>query len=170
VATLLKIPSSRRSNPRSFLVAVGLKISEVSWVYILTIFIVVYATGQLGLPRTLLLNAIFVASLVEVVTIPPFGWLSDHVGRRVLYFLGTTGRMLSGSQLTHVLQRLDQSSLETLTPVLLDHLIVSASRREVVTTVRPSIGRGSGSPSGSGRACLRSGRRRCRRCAHQKTL
>jgi MFS transporter, MHS family, shikimate and dehydroshikimate transport protein len=76
-------------NPRSFLVAVGLKISEVSWVYILTIFIVVYATGQLGLPRTLLLNAIFVAALVEVVTIPLFGWLSDHVGRRVFYFLGT---------------------------------------------------------------------------------
>ena len=76
-------------NPRSFLVAVGLKISEVSWVYILTIFIVVYATGQLGLPRTLLLYAIFVASLVEVVTIPLFGWLSDHVGRRVFYFLGT---------------------------------------------------------------------------------
>jgi MHS family shikimate/dehydroshikimate transporter-like MFS transporter len=46
-------------NPRRFLVAIGLKISEVSWVYILTIFIVVYATGQLGLPRTLLLNAIF---------------------------------------------------------------------------------------------------------------
>jgi len=76
-------------NPRSFLVAVGLKISEVSWVYILTIFIVVYATGQLGLPRTLLLNAIFIAALVEVLTIPLFGWLSDHVGRRAFYFLGT---------------------------------------------------------------------------------
>jgi hypothetical protein len=49
---------------------VGLKISEVSWVYILTIFIVVYATSQLGLPRPLLLNAIFIAALVEVVTIP----------------------------------------------------------------------------------------------------
>jgi MFS transporter, MHS family, shikimate and dehydroshikimate transport protein len=76
-------------NPRSFLVAVGLKISEVSWVYILTIFIVVYATGQLGLPRALLLNAIFIAALVEVLTIPLFGWLSDHVGRRAFYFLGT---------------------------------------------------------------------------------
>ena len=76
-------------NPRSFMVAVGLKISEVSWVYILTIFIVVYATGQLGLPRTLLLNAIFIAALIEVATIPLFGWLSDRVGRRIFYFLGT---------------------------------------------------------------------------------
>ena len=76
-------------NPRSFLVAVGLKISEVSWVYILTIFIVVYATSQLNLPRTLLLKAIFIAALVEVITIPLFGWLSDFIGRRIFYFLGT---------------------------------------------------------------------------------
>jgi MFS family permease len=33
-------------NPRSFLVAVGLKLSEVSWFYILTIYIVVYATNN----------------------------------------------------------------------------------------------------------------------------
>src|ERR1700686_4796626 len=56
-------------TPRSFLVAVGLKISEVSWVYILTIFIVVYATSQLQLPRTLLLNAIFITTLGGVYSI-----------------------------------------------------------------------------------------------------
>jgi MHS family shikimate/dehydroshikimate transporter-like MFS transporter len=76
-------------NPRSFLVAVGLKISEVSWVYILTIFTVVYATTRLDLPRQTLLNAISVAALVEVITIPLFGWLSDRIGRRPLYFVGT---------------------------------------------------------------------------------
>jgi MHS family shikimate/dehydroshikimate transporter-like MFS transporter len=76
-------------NPRSFLVAVGLKLSEVSWFYILTIFIVVYATSQLNLPRGLLLNAISVAAVVEAIAIPLFGWLSDHIGRRIFYFLGT---------------------------------------------------------------------------------
>ena len=76
-------------NPRSFVVAVGLKISEVSWVYILTIFAVVYATTKLQLPRQTLLTAIAVAALVEVVSIPLFGWLSDIWGRRPLYFLGT---------------------------------------------------------------------------------
>jgi hypothetical protein len=50
-------------NPRSFLVAVGLKISEVSWFYTLTVFIVVYATSQLNLPRALLLNVIFIAAV-----------------------------------------------------------------------------------------------------------
>jgi len=76
-------------NPRNFLVAVGLKISEVSLVYILTIFAVLYSTRELELPKQLLLNAIFVASLVEVVTIPLFGWLSDKLGRRFIYFCGT---------------------------------------------------------------------------------
>jgi MHS family shikimate/dehydroshikimate transporter-like MFS transporter len=45
-------------NPRSFIVALGLKLSEVSWVYMLTVFVVVYATTTLGLPKALLLNAI----------------------------------------------------------------------------------------------------------------
>jgi MHS family shikimate/dehydroshikimate transporter-like MFS transporter len=27
--------------------------------------------------------------LVEVITIPLFGWLSDFIGRRIFYFLGT---------------------------------------------------------------------------------
>ena len=76
-------------NPRSFLVAVGLKISEVSWVYILTVFVVLYASKNLGLPRQQLLNAISIAALIEVVTIPLFGWLSDLIGRRALYFFGT---------------------------------------------------------------------------------
>ncbi|MGA7326384.1 MAG: MFS transporter [Rhodomicrobium sp.] len=75
-------------NGRNFLIAVGLKISEVSWVYILTIFIVFYATSKLGLPKTTLLNAIVLAALVEVLTIPFFGWLSDQIGRRGLYFFG----------------------------------------------------------------------------------
>jgi MFS transporter, MHS family, shikimate and dehydroshikimate transport protein len=76
-------------NRKSFLVAVGLKISEVSWVYILTVFVVIYGTGTLNLPKQLLLNAVFVAALVELVTIPLFGLLADVVGRRSLYFLGT---------------------------------------------------------------------------------
>jgi MHS family shikimate/dehydroshikimate transporter-like MFS transporter len=75
-------------NPRSFLVAVGLKLSEVSWVYMLTVFVVVYATTKLGLSKSLMLNAISLAALLELVTIPLFGHLSDIYGRRALYFAG----------------------------------------------------------------------------------
>ena len=36
-----------------------------------------------------MLNAVFLAALVELVTIPLFGWFADLWGRRSLYFLGT---------------------------------------------------------------------------------
>ena len=63
-------------SPRAFLVALGLKLSEVSWVYMLTVFVVVYATTKLALPRTLLLDAIFWAAVIEVATIPLNGTTS----------------------------------------------------------------------------------------------
>jgi MFS transporter, MHS family, shikimate and dehydroshikimate transport protein len=75
-------------NPRTFLIATGLKLSEVSWVYILTVFVVVYATTNLGLSKSLMLNAISLAALLELFTLPLFGHLSDVFGRRSLYFAG----------------------------------------------------------------------------------
>lgn len=75
-------------NPRSFLIATGLKLSEVSWVYMLTIFVVVYATTKLGLPKSLMLNGIVLGALLELFTIPLFGYFSDLYGRRPLYFVG----------------------------------------------------------------------------------
>ena len=75
-------------NPRDFLIATGLKLSEVSWVYMLTIFVVVYATTKLGLPKSLMLNAILIAAILELFTILQFGHLSDVYGRRIFYFAG----------------------------------------------------------------------------------
>jgi MHS family shikimate/dehydroshikimate transporter-like MFS transporter len=76
-------------NPKNFLIAVGLKICEVSWVYMLTVFMVVYVTKNLGLSKAAMLNAIMIAAAIEIVTIPLFGYLSDLVGRRPFYFAGT---------------------------------------------------------------------------------
>jgi MHS family shikimate/dehydroshikimate transporter-like MFS transporter len=75
-------------NTGTFLIAVGLKLSEVSWVYLLSVFIVVYATTKLGLPKPLMLDAVLYAALLELVSLPLFGWLSDRIGRRPLYILG----------------------------------------------------------------------------------
>jgi MHS family shikimate/dehydroshikimate transporter-like MFS transporter len=75
-------------NTKTFLIAVGLKLSEVSWVYMLTVFVVGYATSKLGLPKPMMLDAVMYAALLELVSLPLFGWLSDKIGRRPLYILG----------------------------------------------------------------------------------
>lgn len=75
-------------NTKTFLIAVGLKLSEVSWVYMLTVFVVVYATTKLGLPKPLMLDAVMYAALLELISLPLFGWLSDKIGRRPLFILG----------------------------------------------------------------------------------
>ncbi len=75
-------------NPGTFLTAIGLKISEVSLVYILTVFLVVYATTKLKLPKAVILDAVLYAAMFELISIPAFGWLSDKIGRRPLYIIG----------------------------------------------------------------------------------
>ncbi len=75
-------------NTRTFLIAVGLKLSEVSWVYMLSVFVVGYATTKLGVPKSTMLNAVLYAALFELVSLPLFGWLADKIGRRPLFILG----------------------------------------------------------------------------------
>jgi MFS transporter, MHS family, shikimate and dehydroshikimate transport protein len=76
-------------HKRELLISVGLKVSEVAWVYIMTVFVITYGTGQLGLPKSLILNAILGAALLEFITMPFFGWMSDIVGRRAMFIAGS---------------------------------------------------------------------------------
>ena len=75
-------------NTKTFLIAVGLKLSEVSWVYMLTVFVVGYATTKLGMSKSMMLDAVMYAALLELISLPLFGWLSDKIGRRPLFILG----------------------------------------------------------------------------------
>jgi MHS family shikimate/dehydroshikimate transporter-like MFS transporter len=81
-------------NTTTFLIAVGLKLSEVSWVYMLTVFVVVYATTKLSIPKPVMLDAVMYAALLELVSLPLFGWLADQIGRRPLYILGAVFTIL----------------------------------------------------------------------------
>ena len=75
-------------QPRAFLVAVGVKVSEVAWVYLLTVFSIVYVTTRLKLPGSLVLDGILLGAVLELATLPLFGALSDRVGRRPLFIAG----------------------------------------------------------------------------------
>ncbi|WP_343055412.1 MFS transporter [Azospirillum oleiclasticum] len=72
-------------HPKTFLKAVGLKLSEIAYVSIVTVFSISYVTGQLGLGRSVILNGILIAAFIELFTLPLFGVLSDRFGRKALY-------------------------------------------------------------------------------------
>jgi MHS family shikimate/dehydroshikimate transporter-like MFS transporter len=75
-------------HPKDLLIGLGARITEISWIYVLTIFGLNYAVTTLGLSRGLVLGAIALGAAVELITIPLFGHLSDRMGRRAIYLLG----------------------------------------------------------------------------------
>ncbi|TEA74134.1 MFS transporter [Allopusillimonas ginsengisoli] len=75
-------------HPKSLLIGLGARITEISWIYVLTIFGLSYAVTTLGLSRTLILGAIAIGCVAELITIPLFGALSDRIGRRPVYMMG----------------------------------------------------------------------------------
>jgi len=88
---ILEVLSTYR---RETAIAVGLKITEVAWVGVLTVFAVSYLTKQLGLPQDFVLGAITFATFVELIVMPLSGWLSDQIGRRKIYLAGTAFSIL----------------------------------------------------------------------------
>jgi MFS transporter, MHS family, shikimate and dehydroshikimate transport protein len=80
---LLEILSQHR---RAFYTAIGLKLSEVTYAIVAGVFAISYVTGNLGLPRNVIINAIFLAAVVALVMIPVFGWLSDRIGRKGMFY------------------------------------------------------------------------------------
>jgi MFS transporter, MHS family, shikimate and dehydroshikimate transport protein len=71
---------------RPFFTAVGLKLSEISYATIGTVFAISYITGKLAMPRNVILNAILLSAVVAFVVIPLFGWLSDRIGRKMMFY------------------------------------------------------------------------------------
>jgi MFS transporter, MHS family, shikimate and dehydroshikimate transport protein len=75
-----------KHHRRPFFTAVGLKISEIAYASIGGVFVMSYATANLGLSRALVLNGAFLASLTALFAIPVFGWLSDRFGRKPMFY------------------------------------------------------------------------------------
>ena len=82
----LPIAEIFKYHRKPFFTAVGLKISEIAYASIGGVFVMAYATQQLGLSRGLVLNGAFLASFVALFAIPLFGWLSDKIGRKTMCY------------------------------------------------------------------------------------
>jgi len=85
VATLPVVEILTRHR-RSFFTAVGLKLSEVSYAIIVGVFAISYVTGHLAMPRNVIINAILLSAAVALLMIPVFGWLSDRIGRKPMFY------------------------------------------------------------------------------------
>jgi MFS family permease len=80
-----------RHHWRDVLIAMGARMAENISYYVITAFILVYATTAVELSKQTALNAVLIASAVHFVVIPAWGALSDRIGRRPVYLIGAIG-------------------------------------------------------------------------------
>jgi MFS family permease len=73
------------------LTAILVKFGETSSFYIFAVFLVSYATKELGYPRLTVLAAVAAGALVATAMIPVCGILSDRIGRRSTFRIGSLG-------------------------------------------------------------------------------
>jgi MFS family permease len=76
---------------REILTSAFVRMSEQAPFYLFTVFVLTYGTTKLGFARGNLLNDTLVAAAIGLVSVPLFGYLSDLIGRRLIYGVGIVG-------------------------------------------------------------------------------
>ena len=82
-----------RQYPKEILLSAFARMAEQAPFYIFTAFVFSYGINTLHISRDFLLTAVLAASVLSFFSIPFFGHLSDHIGRKNMYMIGavTTG-------------------------------------------------------------------------------
>lgn len=83
-----------REHPRALAIGAGLRLGENISYYVITAFSITYVTEIVGLSRQLILNALIFGAVAHFICIPAFAWLSDRIGRRVVYGIGAAGMVI----------------------------------------------------------------------------
>lgn len=82
------IAEAFRNHTPEILLSAGARFVEQAPFYLFTTFVITYCVTHLKLSSELVLNGITLAAIIELFTIPLFGYLSDLVGRRKWYLIG----------------------------------------------------------------------------------
>ncbi|HZZ46185.1 MAG TPA: MFS transporter [Pseudonocardia sp.] len=77
-----------KRNWREVLLSAFVRLSEQAPFYLFTSFVLTYTTRQLKLEQPQVLNYVLFGALVGLISVPTFGYLSDRIGRRVMYAIG----------------------------------------------------------------------------------
>jgi MHS family shikimate/dehydroshikimate transporter-like MFS transporter len=77
-----------KTQPREVLVAMGMRIAENGVFYVFTVFVLAYGEDTLKLSKGTMLTAVAIAAAIGLFTVPLWGRLSDHFGRKPLYMAG----------------------------------------------------------------------------------
>lgn len=77
-----------RRNPGEIFLSMLVRLSEQAPFYIFTAFVLSYGTTVLHQSRNFMLQAVFLAAVVSLVTIPLAGQISDRIGRKLTYGIG----------------------------------------------------------------------------------
>lgn len=84
-----------RHFSRPVALAVGARLAETVWFYTVVTFSLSYATLQLRIPKSNMLNAIVIGAVLSLITMPASGWLADKWGARRIYLIGALTMMVA---------------------------------------------------------------------------
>ncbi len=90
----MPIIEALRRHPKNIGLAVCMCVAPFLNFYLFAVFILTYATTQLGLPRSVALLAVMTAAAIEVITIPAYAALSDRIGRRLVFIGGAVAFLI----------------------------------------------------------------------------
>ena len=100
-----------RRYPKEVLTVIGGRLAEVTWFYTVVTFSLAYATGTLGIPRTVMLDATVWGAVAAFFTMPLCGVLGDRIGFKWIFMIGAVGIMAFSPVFFTMLQTRDAGSI-----------------------------------------------------------
>jgi MFS family permease len=85
-----------KRQPKSIILVALAKMGEMAPAYVYGAFVLTYGTTVLGSSRDLLLSALLASAAMSFFTIPIAGYLSDRIGRKRTYLIGSVATGVFG--------------------------------------------------------------------------